>query len=321
MIGTSWMREQGLKDPLLVAMLRQRDMEQVPLWGRSFPERDAAMRRWDELAPLRDGPLNPAVQPISDPRIAADAVKARAIALGADGVGICALRPEYIEYGVDLPHDNVIAIICYEDYQKVLGGPDAVDLEAMTTYVRCAEIATELARHIREDLGYPALAHHNGSVQIQAIPVMHQVGLGELGKHGSLIHPELGSNFRPGFITTTLPLAHDAPIAFGVQDYCMHCNLCTNNCPADAIPSEYIMTEGIKRWLTDIEKCYTVSRLRPAYCHICIDVCPYIHKINGDGQKKETYKAYMKGRKADGYKSPKRLDESAYRAESSDDES
>jgi formate hydrogenlyase subunit 6/NADH:ubiquinone oxidoreductase subunit I len=313
MIGTSWMREQGLKDPLLVEMLRERGMDQVPLWGRKFPERDAAMRRWDDLAPLRDGPVNAVRTEIADVAAAAADIKRRALALGADRVGIAALRSEYIEYGVDLPHDNVIAVICREDYQKVMAGPDAVDLEAMTTYVRCAEVATELARHIREDLGYPALAHHNGSVQIQAIPVMHQVGFGELGKHGSLIHPDLGANFRPGFVTTTLPLAHDAPIAFGVQDYCLSCNLCTNNCPADAIPAEYIMTEGVRRWLTDIEKCYTVSRLRPAYCHICVDVCPYIHKENGDEAHRATYKSYMKGRKADGYKTPKRLDESAER--------
>lgn len=304
MRGTSWMREQGLKDPLLVEMLRERDMEKIPLWGRSFPERDAAMRRWDDLAPLRDGPVADAPTAI-DPQAAAESIKARA--LGASDVGIAALRPEYIEYGVELPHDYVIAIICYEDYHKVVAGPDAVDLEAMQTYARCAEIATELARQIRAEFGHAAVAHHNGAVQIQAIPVMHAVGFGELGKHGSLIHPELGANFRPGFVTTTLPLAPDRPIEFGVQDYCLNCHLCTNNCPADAIPSEFIMTEGMRRWLTDVEKCYTVSRLLPAYCHICVDVCPYIHKENGDAQRKDTYKAYMKGRKQDGYKTPKSL--------------
>ncbi|MBM3485703.1 MAG: 4Fe-4S dicluster domain-containing protein [Alphaproteobacteria bacterium] len=135
---------------------------------------------------------------------------------------------------------------------------------------------------------------------------MHQVGFGELGKHGSLINPDLGANFRPGFITTDLPLAYDAPIAFGVQDYCLSCNLCTNNCPADAIPTEFIMTEGVRRWLTDIDKCYTVSRLRAEYCHICVDVCPYIHKENGDAGAREVYKAYMKDRKSEGYKTPKR---------------
>lgn len=305
MIGTSWIREQGLKDPLLVELLRKRGMDQVPLWGRKFPERDVCMRRWDELAAFRDGPINPDRVAVDDPAAMAEDIKRRARALGADDVGATALRPEFIELGVDLPHDNVIAVICHEDYARVLDGPDAVDLEAMSTYVRCAEIATELARFIREELGYPALAHHNGSVQIQAIPVMHAVGFGELGKHGSLIHQVFGANFRPGFVTTTLPLAYDAPYAFGVQDTCMSCHICTNNCPADAIPSEYIMTEGVQRWLTDIEKCYTVSRLRPEYCHLCVDVCPYIHMANGDERKKEMYKTFMKGRKAEGYKTPK----------------
>lgn len=307
MIGMSWMREQGLKDPLLVEMLRQRGLETVPLWDRKFAPRDAAIRRWDDLAPLRDGPVNPVRKEIEDVAAHTATLKERALALGAAKVGMTALKPEYIEYGVDLPHDNIIAIICYEDYEKVMAGPDAVDLEAMTTYVRCAELATELARYIREELGYPALAHHNGSVQIQAIPVMQQVGFGELGKHGSLIDPDLGANFRPGFVTTTLPMTYDLPIAFGVQDYCMSCNLCTNNCPADAIPVDYIMTDGVKRWLTDIEKCMTVSRLRPAYCHICVDVCPFIHKMNGDLQRRATYKSYMKERKAEGYKTPKQV--------------
>ena len=32
MIGKSWIREQGLQDPLLVEALRQRGWEDVPLW-------------------------------------------------------------------------------------------------------------------------------------------------------------------------------------------------------------------------------------------------------------------------------------------------
>ncbi|MBM3485702.1 MAG: hypothetical protein FJX67_03595 [Alphaproteobacteria bacterium] len=111
------------------------------------------MQRWDDLAVLRDGPVRPERTPVSDAASMAAAIKEKAIALGAARVGMSALRPEYIEYGVDIPHRNVIALICYEDYRKVMDGPDAVDLEAMSTYVRCAEIATEIARHIREDLG------------------------------------------------------------------------------------------------------------------------------------------------------------------------
>lgn len=305
MIGTSWIREQGLQDALLVELLRQRDMRDVPLWRRSFPERDAAMKHWSDLTPLRDGPVNPKQIEVTDTAAMAEHMKRRALAAGADDVGMTALRPEFIELGVDLPHRNIIAVICYEDYAKALEGADAVDLEAMSTYARCADVATEVARQIREEFGYPALAHHNGSFQIQAIPVFHAVGFGELGRHGSLIHPVFGSNFRPGFVTTDLPLAYDLPREFGVQEYCMTCNLCRNNCPGDAIPDDYIVTDGVKRWLTDIEKCYPISRFRESYCHICVDVCPYIYKENGDPAKRDIFREYMKVRKNEGYKTPK----------------
>ena len=305
MIGTSWIREQGLQDALLAEALRRRGMDDVPLWTRSFPERDAAMQHWNDLTPKRDGPVTPERVEVTDKKAMAEDIKARARALGAADTGMTALRPEFIELGVDLPYKNVIAVICYEDYAKSLVSPDAVDLEAMSTYALCADVATELARQIREELGYPALAHHNGSFQIQAIPVFHEVGFGELGRHGSLIHPELGSNFRPGFVTTDLPVAHDTPIAFGVQDYCESCNLCRNNCPGDAIPDDYIVTDGSKRWLTDIDKCYPISRFRESYCHICVDVCPYIYKENGDAEKRDIFKQYMKVRRDEGYKTPK----------------
>ena len=92
-----------------------------------------------------------------------------------------------------------------------------------------------------------------------------------------------------------------------VQDFCDKCNLCRNNCPGDAIATDHILTEGIKRWRIDMEKCYPYSRLHDAYCHICVDVCPYVHKENGDPDKRQMYKAYMKQRKEDGYRSPNRL--------------
>lgn len=305
MIGTSWMREQGMRDALLVEEMRKRGLESPTWYAKRTGRAKAASQRWMDLAPLRDGPVKPERADIADPAEMSERIKAKARELGADDVGMTALRPDFIELGVDLPHDNVIAIICYEDYEKALDSPAAVEIEAMEVYAKCAEIATELARFIRAELGFEAVAHHNGSCQIQAIPVFHAVGFGELGRNGSLIHPEFGCNFRPGFVTTTLPLASDAPRTFGVQDYCTVCNLCRQNCPGDAIPDDYIMTDGIKRWLTNIEKCYPYSRFRESYCHICVDVCPYIHKLNEDGDKRRMFKDYMKVRKAEGYRTPK----------------
>ena len=77
MIGTSWIREQGLQDALLVEALRQRSMQDVALWRRSFPERDAAMKHWSDLTPLRDGPVNPKRIEVTDTAAMAEDVKRR----------------------------------------------------------------------------------------------------------------------------------------------------------------------------------------------------------------------------------------------------
>lgn len=306
MIGISWKRQQGLADPLLKKMLADQGLENVPQWTREDAVRMAAHDRWMALADDRDGPVNPDRQDITDPGHVTDAIKEKALSLGASLAGTCALTPIMIDEGFDMPHRNVVSFIVEEDYANVLKGSRAIEAETYDVYVRVAEIATELAAFIR-DLGYPAWAHHNGATQIQAIPTMYACGFGELGRHGSLINPVYAANFRPGFVTTNIPLLYDSPYEFGVQDYCENCNLCRNNCPGDAIATDHILTEGLKRWRIDMEKCYPFSRLHEAYCHICVDVCPYVHKENGDAEKRGMYKAYMKQRKEDGYRSPNRL--------------
>ncbi len=306
MLGISWRRQQGLGDALLRRMLAERGLDDVPQWTKQGDVRMRANRRWTALAEHRDGPVAPARRDIADVAAATADIKAAAMALGADLVGCAALSPIMIDHGFDLPHDSVIAIVKREDYANVLHGSRAIEAETYRVYVRLAEIATELARHVRA-MGYPAWAHHNGATQVQAIPAMYHCGIGELGRHGSLINPDLSANFRPGFVTTDLKLDYDAPLEFGVQDYCESCNLCRNNCPGDAIATDHIVTEGLKRWRIEMEKCYPFSRLHDAYCHICVDVCPYVHKVNGDAEKRWMYKAYMKQRKEDGYRSPNRL--------------
>lgn len=304
MKGTSKVRLQGYADPLLVAVMKRHGLDEIPLYKHRPPETEARRQRWFELGKVRDGPVNAERRRVDDPAAMAAEIKEMATELGASAVGIARLTPIMIDSDADLPHDFAICMIVGEDYAEALKGPRAIETESTRTYVVCAEISTEIAKRIR-DMGYPALAHHNGGGDIQAIPAMLAAGLGELGKHGSLIHPELGASHRPGIVTTSLPLAADVPIEFGVQNTCLNCNLCANNCPADAIPrQDFVVTEGVRRWLTDVEKCYTVSRLRPQYCHICVDACPYIHKANGDARKKDLFKRYMAMRKKAGYKTP-----------------
>jgi len=305
MIGTTWRREQGLKDALLREVLRENGHETVPLYGNETPEIAETKRRTYAFGDSRDGPVNAARRRVDDPAAMAAEIKHKARSLGADLIGIARLQPNMIDLGTDCPFEYVICIGVHERYETVLDGPRGVEAETYAVYLRCATIADALGRHIR-DIGWAALAHHNGGTCIQAIPAMYHAGFGELGKHGSLINPTYGASFRPGFVTTSLPMACDAPLEFGVQDYCLNCNLCSNNCPGEAIPKEYIMTDGHRRWLTDMEKCYPYSRLAADYCHICVDACPYIHKENRDETTRAQYKQFMLSRKASGWRAPKR---------------
>jgi epoxyqueuosine reductase len=288
-----------MADPVLAEMVHAMGLKEAPHYAAFKPTIQAYRRRWVELAPYRDGPVQAERTPTGDAAATTKQIKEKAMELGANMVGVCRLQPHMIDLGEDVPHEFVIACCVAEDYEKVMQGADAVEEEAMRTYVRCTEIANELAAHIRS-LGYPARAHHNGGSEVQAIPIFYQVGFGELGRHGSLINEVYGASFRPGFVTTDLPMVEDKPREFGVQDFCMNCNVCQRNCPGDAIPQDYVMTHGVKRWLIDLENCYPYSRLRNEYCHLCVDVCPYIVKSHP-----ETYRAFMKERRLVGYKTPK----------------
>lgn len=303
-----------IADPVVIEMQKARGLGEVPLFAsdrRNLPAQawQDAFVRWEELLPDRDGPVNADAEPVTDPEEMTRRIKAMAREVGADDVGIAELTPRMINEGHSFPHKYIISLLIEEKYDRVLGGALAVEMETIDVYIRCAEVATALAIRVRE-LGYPALADHNGTMEVQAIPAMVAAGLGELGKNGSMIHRDFGAGFRPGFVLTDLPLVPDTPNMFGVQDTCMSCRLCENNCPPAAIASseDHVVTDGYKRWLIDIPKCYEASRLRDEYCHICVDVCPYVHRENTDPDRRTArqglYKTFMGKRKTAGWRTP-----------------
>lgn len=287
-----------MHDPLLASVARSLGITSLPLSAETPRTRQYRMA-WEELASARDGPINPQRFNVTDRRKMAEQVKAHARSLGADLVGICALQPSFIDQGKELSHHFVIALVVHEEYAKALEPASSVHEEAFRAYAKVAEVTSALAKHIR-NLGYPALAHHNRASELQVIPILYQAGIGELGRNGSLINEQYGGGFRAGMVTTDLPLEVDEPREFGVQDFCLHCHVCMNNCPGGAIPEDHIITDGVRRWITNVEKCYPYSRLRSEYCHLCVDVCPFNSK-----REQQTYVQFMKKRVAVGFKTPR----------------
>lgn len=152
-------------------------------------------------------------------------------------------------------------------------------------YSRAASIATKLERFIQE-LGYPSRPQ-NPPTNYEAVmpPYAVLAGLGEIGRMGLVVTPELGANIRLAGVITNIEFEYDKPIDFGLMRFCKKCKICADHCPAGALPkSDEPDTElrGFEKWEVEGEKCFlqwASGPLRmPHGCRVCVGVCPYTRK-------------------------------------------
>lgn len=176
---------------------------------------------------------------------------------------------------------HAIMLIMPMDYELGKTFPAAVS--GTTTglgYASSLNCANSLAQFI-VNLGYKAVASLNDTAQ--SIPMAIQAGLGEYGRHGLLISRKYGPNVRIAKVLTDLPLITDAPIEFGVKQFCEECRKCTDACPAKAIANSAPQNEApnfsshgeITKWTVNAEKCFKFWVNSNSDCAICIRVCPY----------------------------------------------
>ena len=196
-------------------------------------------------------------------------------------------REQLEQTEMDLPKNitNTIVVAHEMDYELLRTVPSALSGAATGLgYSRDLITLLSLAQYIR-NLGYQAYASMNDTAL--SIPMAIQAGLGEYGRHGLLITKEFGPRVRIGKVFTDLPLAHDKPIDFGVQNFCSICRECTKACPPNAIDDgdqkETVYNQsniaGIKKWTTDAEKCFDFWANQATDCSICVRVCPYNRKM------------------------------------------
>ncbi|HXE81012.1 MAG TPA: reductive dehalogenase domain-containing protein [Vicinamibacterales bacterium] len=237
----------------------------------------------EEQYPRFEGPVAETRHEFSSPEAAAAAVKEAALSFGADIVGICEIEPSDVYRGRTVTEKYAIAVgqrMRWREFQVVPSRESAI--ECLRVYFTLGETVIALASHIRS-LGYACRVEHPiGDSDIMHVPIGLKAGFGELGRHGSIIHPKLGPLFRMGSVITSMPLAIDAPIDAGIAKFCDTCRACRKYCPAGAIPDERSPECGVDhlghpRYVVDTGRCFPYFA-KHNYCSICLPVCVYNHK-------------------------------------------
>lgn len=245
------------------------------------------------------------VQPVAlDAETASQWVKRVGRFCGAQEVGICTFDRRWVfeprwnpsTSRADIPaeqdlgdeYTHVVVLLSAMDEAVVKYSPTALGAAATEMgYAMNGFTAAAVAAFIRR-LGYKAVPSGNDTAL--SIPYAIQAGLGELGRHGLLIHPKYGTRLRLAKVFTTLPLRVDRSLVFGVTDFCAGCNLCASACPAQCISYGEPTTEipndaaapGMRKWYIDSKKCRHFWDINGSDCSNCIKVCPYGYETEAE---------------------------------------
>jgi epoxyqueuosine reductase len=203
------------------------------------------------------------------------ALKAEARRLGADDVGIAEMNPDWVYEGWSEPYSHIVVMAIAMDYDTMTQAPEPpAGAEVVRQYTRGMKTSKALAGWLRHQ-GHDAQPEHGPFAEgMTLVPAALAAGLGELGKHGSIINRNLGSCFRLAAVLVNLPLIPDHPDPFGADDFCAKCQICANNCPPEAIHAEKQTVRGATKWYVDFDKCLPFFN-QTAGCAICITVCPF----------------------------------------------
>ena len=237
---------------------------------------------------LQDGSKAEHVHPsVVDAQRNAANIKATAYWLGCDAVGLSRC-PDWVYYShnaageaIEPYHDNAISIVIDQGHETMEGGSGddwIACAQSMRAYLRFSLLGGVLAQQIR-NLGYTATVHTVMGSDVVQPPLLLLSGLGEVSRIGEvMLNPFLGPRLKAGTITTSMPMAHDKPIDFGLQKFCDRCNKCARECPSGAITAgPKLMFNGYEIWKSDSQKCtsYRITTEGGAMCGRCMKTCPW----------------------------------------------
>ncbi|MBU8891131.1 MAG: reductive dehalogenase [Bacteroidales bacterium] len=257
----------------------------------SFASAEANLEIIEAFKPIVNGVVNESKTVVEEKKVS-DYIKTWAKKLGAYSVGITELKDYHLYshkgrgdlYGKEInnKHKFAIAFTIEMDSDMIRTAPKGpVVMESTQQYLNSGTIALQIAHFIR-NLGYSARAHIDGNYELICPLVARDAGLGEIGRMGLLMTPQLGSRVRIAVITTDIPLVLDKKKDFSsIIDFCGICKKCAEVCPSQSIPfNNREQINGVLRWKINSESCFTYWGTAGTDCGKCMAACPYSHPDN-----------------------------------------
>ncbi len=189
-----------------------------------------------------------------------------------------------------IPKEMKYVVVLLHEWGKDLDGTEHAPTlltEGLSTlaYARMAPTLWMLAEFIR-GLGYNAIPAANDTAL--SIPLAVDAGLGQLGRHGLLINPKVGSRCRISKIFTDLPLEPAGAVDSGITEFCNACLKCVPKCGTKAIttgdrsfePLDESNGTGVLTWKVDAKKCMTFQNRVGSTCSTCVRRCAWTKPPN-----------------------------------------
>src|SRR4051812_41980609 len=137
-----------------------------------------------------NGEVNPEKSKLNEQE-ASVLIKQRAFEFGADEVGVALIEASDIYKGREVAEKFAIVLgkrMLWREFSAVPDESSAI--ECMRIYYDLGEVVIKVATFVRS-LGYECQVEHPiGDSDVLHIPLALKAGFGELGRHGSIIHPK-----------------------------------------------------------------------------------------------------------------------------------
>lgn len=143
----------------------------------------------------------------------------------------------------------------------------------------------QLEQIICATYGSESINEEHQHLFVDSAPVLERrwaerAGLGWIGKHTQLIHPQLGSYTFIGILMLNIETGYDEPI----RSRCGTCTRCIDACPTNALSNGGMDARRCISYLTIENKNEIPMEFQPQLsncilgCDICADVCPWNKK-------------------------------------------